>query len=116
MDMLLEWGVDAAKRAGAGRDLIGQAMRANFLRLVQAAARYAKAARVYGIAGSLWYQLRFTGEQRFVHVHSPVANHLSVDDDLIAGADEQDIAQYDFARIDRLFLAVTNDGRLGAGQ
>src|SRR5665648_979003 len=77
---------------GFGRELVGEALEADLLGLVVAAAGHAEAAREQGIAGVLGHEVRFAGEQRLVDLHAALADHRAIDDHLVAGVQVEDLS------------------------
>jgi len=116
VDLALERRQDAAEGARAGRDLSGQALRADALGRIADAARDAEAAGIDERAGHLGDQVGLASELRLVHIHAPLADHPPVDHDLVAGADHEHVADDEVHGGGRALPAVADYRRLGACQ
>ena len=116
VDVSLQRCLDLAKGPSAGGHLVDQAVGADALRLVDGAARHTVAARIDRLSSVLEDPLGLACQQRFVHFHLPVADDLSIHDDLVAGTGNQHVPQHDLTGIDGPFLPIAEYGRLGTGQ
>ncbi len=113
--LFLNGGLHAAKSAGAGGDLVGEAFGAHFFGLVIATAGDAITAGEDLGPGLFTNMIRFAGEQRFVSIHRS-GDDLAIHHDLVAGFDLEQIADHDLGGIDGLFLAVAHHPGRGAGE
>jgi len=113
VDLALQGRELAFELGGLGRELVGEALEADLLGLVVAAARHAEAAREQRIAGMLGHEVRFAGEQRLVHFHAALADHRAIDDHLVAGVQVEDVAEHHLGRVEVLHPALPHHARLG---
>ena len=114
VDLPLQGGELAFVLGGLGGELVGEALEADLLGLVVAAAGHAETAREQGIAGMFGHEVRLAGEQRLVDLHAALADHGSVDHHLVAGVEVEDVAEHHLGRVEVLHPALAHHARLGA--
>ncbi len=95
--LVLQGREKAAVRLRRGGDLVGEAVGADRLGFVAAAAGHAEAARQHGVAGALDHEVGLAGEQRLVELEVARPHDAAVDHDLVARLRPDDVADDELA-------------------
>jgi len=66
---------------------------------------------VDGVADPLADQVRFTGQERLIDAQAALVEHFTIDEDLVARTDHEDVVEHDVIGVDGPLLALADDGR-----